>query len=250
MCTEMASEILIVGMSHVAAIKAALPKEQNARINVVFLKPDEKIIGPDGRIARPDFGTPSVICLCLAGNIHNIVGLFESPVPIAMANSKGHVVPDDRTRFLIPRAMMWAWFLEAHEKFFPLASALASAFSDTFPDSRIIHLCPPPPIADIQPILGNPGLFADKMHLGIAPRALRIALYELQVSLYRGVADRLGAQFILPPKDACDEDGFLLGEYSLGDPIHANAAYGRLVLSILASEIGNEASVGSVRGFG
>jgi hypothetical protein len=235
----MASKILIVGMSHVAAIRAALSTEQRAQINVVFLKADEKIIGPDGRIARPDFGTPSIICLCLAGNVHNIVGLFENPVPLAIANNKGHVVPEDSARFLVPKEMMRSWFSQTHEKVFQLAAA----FADTFPNSRMMHLCPPPPIGNTEPILANPGVFADKAHLGIAPRALRMALYELQVWVYRDIAERLSAQFILAPKEACDDDGFLLSEYAVGDPTHANAAYGQLVLSILANEIGNEASV-------
>jgi hypothetical protein len=59
-----------------------------------------------------------------------------------------------------------------------------------------------------------------------------LALWRLTLELAKETCHALSITWMPPPSAACDDEGFLLPEYS-HDLVHANAAYGSLVLEQL-----------------
>lgn len=94
-----------------------------------------------------------------------------------------------------------------------------------------LHVAAPPPVGDNEHIANNPGgYFSDKVHLGVAPAALRRKLYSLHETVLREFCERESIDLLPPPPEAVTPDGFLERRFWRNDPTHANAAYGQLVV--------------------
>lgn len=63
-----------------------------------------------------------------------------------------------------------------------------------------------------------------------APADLRLRIWGVQQDLCREQAALLGADFLEPPANALDAQGFLGTDFWTDDPTHGNLAYGRTVL--------------------
>jgi hypothetical protein len=74
---------------------------------------------------------------------------------------------------------------------------------------------------------------------GVAPDAFRHKMWLLQAEADRRVALELGAAFLDAPAESLNQVGLRPIEYC-GDPMHGNAAYGRLVLGQIASIVRTE----------
>lgn len=64
-------------------------------------------------------------------------------------------------------------------------------------------------------------------------RLVRYKLWRLDAQIFADAAAELGVRVVNVPGAAVDEQGFLRAEFC-GDPVHANAAYGDLVLDQMA----------------
>lgn len=224
----MAPHTLVLGMSHVEAISLALENHPDPGFQVLNLNREPAIY--DVGTNRLDLSAfhdprPDRVCLSLGGNFHNIFGLLELPQPIRIG-CDGGAVPDDPARNFLPHDLMRAHFERRLER--PLQHA--GAVHDRFAGARFLWLCAPPPIADEAHLRANPGVFRARMHLGLAPRDLRLALHAMQRDIYAARARAAGAEFLDPPVAARDAAGFLERAFWADDPTHGNAAYGRLVI--------------------
>lgn len=105
----------------------------------------------------------------------------------------------------------------------------------TMPDTRLVHVFPPPPKGDDVFFydryfsVGSPDRRATECPFGVnaAPQRLKFSLLYREVM--REGLRQMGVDWIDSPAASTDADGYLRPEYYL-DAIHANAAYGALVL--------------------
>ena len=223
--------VLVLGMSHVGAIRRALAESECRYISVQMLteRPDlfankTNSINYSSAAREPR----KFVFLSIRGNNHNIFGLLEHPTPMSIGDARTGCVPeDDKMRHFIPEDVIRAQFqglLSAgvFVHFEPLVAAFAPA--------RVFHLCPPPPSGDQAHIEKHPGVFASQLGRGVSPMPLRVKLYRIQTELYRNACRDAGIEFVDVPGGAVGGDGALKREYWNPDPTHGNAAYGRLVL--------------------
>ncbi|QYK40884.1 MAG: hypothetical protein KF887_16010 [Paracoccaceae bacterium] len=218
----MSPKYLVIGMSHVGSLLRATSATQRKGFTIVNLRHEKADIvrDPEARKAMAEkFGLPDVLCLALEGNFHNVIALLNDPEPFFM-------VPSIANGHFIPRDMMRSHMELRHQRTLRLAKVIC----EMFPARLRIVLDPPPPAGDEAHIRRHPGIFADKIDLGLSPTALRIAAYQLQSDLFRNHAKELGAEFLPSPSVAHDENGMLASRYWNNDPTHGNAAYGSLVL--------------------
>lgn len=225
-----APKILLVGHSHVNCVQLALntqPELDNIRVlNLRKHRSDTDVVAA---LARYQSFAPDAVCLCLGGNFHNVLGLLEHPVPFSTSTPQG-VTPGPGARHLVPRAQLVAMF----EQKYP--DHLIPLIFNMFPKVARFVLNAPPPIGDFSHIAANPGIFADKLHLGPAPDGLRLELHAIQSELTAQLARDHSAGFLA--LNLVDEHGFLPAGYVNDDPTHGNARYGEAVLTLLTQEIG------------
>jgi len=169
------------------------------------------------------------LVLSLGGNYHNVFGMIENPVPFRVGVPVVGSVPLEDARIFLPRDLVFAQFAIRFEKLFRLGNVIRRHYSD----ATLTYLCPPPPIGDETHLRANPGVFAEFLHLGFAPRELRLALYRIQVEVMMGYAHKQGACFLPPPPATVDVHGFLMRDFYNNDPTHGNGSYGALVLQQL-----------------
>jgi len=174
--------------------------------------------------------SPDALCLCLQGNEHNMLGLLEHPIPFSIGGSRTGSIPDQQAgRWFVPHSVAQDSFRERLHKVPKIAEALLSVF----PSARPIFLMPPPPISDWEHLLEFPGVFEDKLHLGPAPDALRLQLYEMECQAFKEFAAALNALVIEAAAETLDDRGFLkMGLYA-NDPSHANPQYGKIMLDLV-----------------
>lgn len=230
----MSRKYLMVGMSHIQCLKAALSTEEVADVEIVNLKQNKDLWSRQtAKIKTGRFKTqdPDVVCICIGGNEHNQLGLLDHPDPIAVGIPEAGLTPapetaTDAPRRLIPRAVM----RDAMKAMMHKHDQMTRQLHEAFPGARFIHMSSPPPIAESEHVLDNLGIFKDRLQNGIGPLALRKTLYEIQVELTREQAEELSADFLPAAPGALTEDGFLKEGFYNKDPSHGNAAYGRLML--------------------
>ena len=217
-------KVLLIGHSHVNCILAgARQLGAGDRVKVINLRRLD--IGTLGAETFRDLLAgfePEAVCLCLAGNFHNIVGLLENPRPFSIGMPDlGAVPPIGTDRQMIPHALMRDLFLQKAQ---PDLTAKLFAIC---PGVERLMLNPPPPVADFEHIRNHPGAFADRIgQSGPAPADLRLQLYALQTEVYRDLAQKNNAAFVEPPRRLHDASGFLANAYVNDDPTHGNPAYG------------------------
>jgi hypothetical protein len=102
----------------------------------------------------------------------------------------------------------------------------------------VIALSPPPPIGDRDFILANNLRHANigehiKQH-GLPTTRWRRRLWQVHTEAIRSIYRERGIAFADPPAETCGADGCLLQPF-WSDAIHANEAYGRLLLRQIRS---------------
>jgi hypothetical protein len=97
---------------------------------------------------------------------------------------------------------------------------------------KVVHFSPPPPVASDDHIRAWPGdmLRASIAEFGLAPALLRYKLWLVFIEVIRDVCTANGADFIPPPPESIDANGFMRQEFCADDPVHGNARYGGLVI--------------------
>jgi hypothetical protein len=226
----MRCRLLLVGMSHTNAIRHALTEAELSCCAVVNVNMRPEAFAADGQSfdmrAFPDW-RPDVVVLSISGNTHNILGLFNHPRPFAIGHPVRGRVPADPDLAFIPQDVARAFLTQKIMQRFAPFAALHSHYAGV----PFVHLSAPAPVGDEDHIRANPGSFAEVLHMGISPPDLRMALFDLQTDIFAERAAQHGAAFLLPPREALTDTGFLGPGYVADDPTHGNAAYGRLVLN-------------------
>lgn len=218
---------LLLGMSHVHAPQRALTEAEAQWFRVVDLNAerlDQARTMAERLALRWKFGAVDVLCLCLGGNAHNVIGLMNHPQPFWM-------VPGPQNGQLVPLDMMRRHIQVEYDRFMTMAESLIQIF----PDARRVMVAAPPPFGDTDHIRRHPGIFRDKLRLGFSPDAHRLRLYAMQCAVQKAQADAIGADYVTPPPEAVDDRGFLRRDYFNADPTHGNTAYGRLLLDRILS---------------
>ena len=234
-------KILILGMSHVEAIAAALTPAEAAQVHHVnlrnveapFDRKDTRFRGVEGTWPGPD-----LVLLTVAGNFHNIFCLMEDSAKFRLGDPvSGSVPAATPDRPFVPRDLLRAHFDQRLE----IAWTMQRAIHAHYPSARFAHLSAPPPVATLPALTeadraeGGRKVMFHYLPFDAAPAPLRLRIWGVQQDLCRGQAALLGADFIEPPAAALDAQGHLGPLHWTGDPTHGNVAYGRLVLDQIAA---------------
>lgn len=218
---------LVTGMSHVLALRKAAQEGGERDFRFEIIKPIAVLPNPRdewkqslSRLWCRLRDRPDVLCLMLGGNLHNVFGLLNHPVPF-------HMDPTQSQGQFIPRNMMRAGMEQPHTAQFALSDKIVAAF----PNARRLVVCAPPPLPDPAHIRRYAGSFRPNLSQGIAPDAHRLALYNLQIDVFRDYAKRINAGFVTPPPETLTQSGMLAMPFAFNDPTHANSAYGALMLA-------------------
>lgn len=152
---------------------------------------------------------PDVAVLCINGNEHGTLGLFVVDSPLEQRERRL-----DRT--VVQGLGRWLDVLQSRLP------------------ARVLVVAPPPPVA-LDRLEGH--FPAERIAafdgLELEPPATRLRLWRHQCAVLGEVCASRGFEFVEPPAAALDADGFLAIEFAGSDPMHANPAYGRLVLLLL-----------------
>jgi hypothetical protein len=246
-----AMNMLVVGQSHVAAIRAAakthretFPDEPRTRVihtlEEIYAPEFEGVTDGDYEAAR--FGPKLVAAIkdqvarhdprvasVVGGNVHNSLALMRHPRPFDFMLAGEDGPPLDPAAELIPESLVRATLLERLQPDLTrlrLLREIAGSF---------IHIESPPPVRD-------GGFIADRAEawfrdraagdIAIAGPGLRWRMWRLTSRLMREAAEALDARFMPVPAETQDANGFLQIEHA-SDPTHGNAVYGAALIGKL-----------------
>ncbi|HOX43093.1 MAG TPA: hypothetical protein PK668_05830 [Myxococcota bacterium] len=230
--------IVVLGHSHIRTIAAAAGKTKtNAVFSFVDLndarfKSSARVDKGDIRlraelqeeISRIKTEDPTALfALSIGGAMHNVIGLTKHPDPFSFFNpwkpereSVGRLLP-----FTLIKEMM----REALSYQLLVLRGLARALGRPLP-----QLQSPPPVSSEDAIRSTPGVYGESIaKFGVVNASSRYAMWRVQSDLFEEVAREEGCDFLLAPKDAVGEDGFLI-QKAWRDPTHGNVWYGECVL--------------------
>lgn len=175
----------------------------------------------------PDMSSFDVVVSMIGGNYYNTFGLIENPIRFDFTEpgETNFALPPGRE--LITYGLIHHFFSDTMTRgFLQNVKALKESCGRSF-----FHVASPPPVDDNDHIANNPGgYFSDKVHLGVAPPALRLKLYHLHETVVRDFCNKESIGLLPPPRESVTSQGFLERRFWKSDPTHANAAYGALVI--------------------
>ncbi|MET0376653.1 MAG: hypothetical protein ABW128_20665 [Rhizorhabdus sp.] len=236
--------ILVIGQSHVAAIRSAAKARREAdpdrlRTRVIHtLEPryapelmeegDHAIFTPaliDAVRDQIDRHTP-LVASASGGNVHNGFALIRHPRPYDFLLSDEDGPPLDPEAEPISEALVRA----------ALEDGLARDHIRLREISRlcgeVVQLESPPPLADNAVIAAQADAYfqnRDIAELGVASAGLRYKIWRLHSRIVAGYCAKLGMRFLPVPRETRDDRGFLLPQFG-GDATHGNLAYGEAVI--------------------
>jgi hypothetical protein len=237
------AQITVIGASHVEALRSALPPGQHRIeiINIARMRPGVPRVSPTAWRDAPDsyrhlfratLHPQGHFVSMLGGNDHNAIGLVEHPQRYGFLEP-GETASDlDAGRQLIPYDAMRAMLEERVTPYLQWIADLAPHFM-----GRKLHLCSPPPIGSIAHIRSFPGSVRTRIGRGVTPAGIRAKLYRINADIFRAGCADLGVDFLPPPAEASDADGFLKPEYWNQDPTHGNSHYGKLLLKQIETHL-------------
>jgi hypothetical protein len=227
--------ILVVGQSHAEALIAAQRRLEYKDVEITNLNARHRELKVADKIRTggylPSGKRRTLVASMIGGNFHNTFGLIENVIrfDFSVPGEDDFVLPADRQ--LVTYELIRHYFSDVMNRGF-LQSI--KQLRDYYAPIRFIHICSPPPIADNEHIVANPGgVFKDKVKLGVTPSKLRRKLYDLHTRVIAEFCEAERIDLLLPPGEAITDDGFLAKPYWMADPTHANEAYGQLVLDQL-----------------
>ena len=252
-----AMEILIVGQSHVAAIRAAgdarrardpaAPRtrvlhtlQQRFAPEIVgggegegagFAAPLAPVFAPAlaDEIAERIVRRRPLVVSAIGGNVHNALALVRHARPFDFHLSGEDGPPLDPAAEPVPEALIVA-ALEPALARDRLRLELLTAIA-----GPLVHLESPPPVADDAWIAAQADAWfvARGMAVrGVAPAALRYRMWRLTSRLMAATVASLGGRVQPAPAAALDEAGYLRLDFA-ADTTHGNARYGEAVIAAL-----------------
>jgi hypothetical protein len=242
----MTRKVLIVGDSHMGAIKTALEEYSSTNDSFTFstIRLPRKDAEPHpGEIRLPQVierfaADPEEIALVMAlrGNQYNTLGLIQHPRPFDIEMADVPVPVADEGVEMIPVATMDAYFRDS------LRSGYGKHLVTLAQSSKVPVLClqSPAPKEDNGHILQGAETFFvanGVSQFGVSPPALRLKLWTLQSRALAELCAEIGITFLPNPEGTRDSAGFLSREFYAGDATHANERYGRLVLQQISDAL-------------
>jgi hypothetical protein len=235
--------ITVIGTSHVAALRYALPpghgrfkliniSQPHPEMREIFTSNwreiDDRYVG----LFKEKLDKNSHFISMLGGNDHNSIGLIEHPKRFDFLEPGQNVAEIEPDRDLIPYDALRAMLQQRLDSYLRWLSELAPVFA-----GKKLHLCSPPPVPSDEHIRKFPDIFERILNRGVTPARIRAKLYNIHSDIFRECCLKLGVDFIPPPSNALDDDGFLRPEYWNSDPTHANLRYGRLLLKQIKEHV-------------
>jgi len=210
--------MLFLGHSHLGALIAANESQDLVDAEFIGLRGFKEAVPPPvlARLAERD---DAPVVFCLHGNAHNVVTLS--------------IPPEFRTPGAAPAYIARNLGIQLRPQELVLHRFRAAS---TF--RREVVVCPPPPLPEDHVLL-HPAQFRERFDLhGVSPTSLRVDGWRMLRYQLLSKAETAGMIFVDAPAEAIDEDGLLQRRYCGRDPVHANAAYGALVLRDVARALG------------
>lgn len=243
----MSRSILVIGQSHVAAIRSAAKIRREAdpdrpRTRVIHtLEPHyaPEIVGEGDDAAfapalvetirdQIDRHAP-LVASASGGNVHNGFALIRHPRPYDFLLSEEDGPPLDPEAEPISEALVRA----------ALEDGLARDRIRLREISRIaedvIQIESPPPLADNAAIAAQADAYFKNRaigDLGVASPGLRYKIWRLHSRIVAGYCAALGMRFLPVPRGTQDQQGFLRPEFA-GDATHGNPLYGEALIRAL-----------------
>ena len=243
----MSRAILVIGQSHVAAIRSAARARREAdpdqlRTRVIHtLEPQyaPEVVG-EGEDAgfspalietiRDQIGRhPPLVVSASGGNVHNGFALIRHPRPYDFLLTQEDGPPLDPQAEPIPEALVRAALEEG------LARDHIRLREIRRVAGQVVQLESPPPLADSAAIAAQAdAYFKDRGigDLGVASPGLRYKIWRLHSRIIAGYCAALGLRFLPVPRETQDEQGFLRPEFA-GDATHGNLSYGEALIRAL-----------------
>lgn len=235
-------KVLILGDSHIQALKHAWTKRAGSTSGVAFsvhvlarVKNGVDIgdISLEAAISMVSALSGKDLVVCgIGGNQHNVLGIVQHPVPFDVFDVGDEAMVIAPGVQCVPNAALSDVF-EARLKGTHEARILEIRRAAKCP---VYHLAPPPPKEDSAHILKHHGPVFARAGIeekGVSPAALRLRLWKVQSRVLRELCARWEVGLVPVPAAAMCPKGFMGREYYADDATHANAAYGELVLSQL-----------------
>jgi len=164
------------------------------------------------------------------GTHHNLLGLLRSGEAFDVLMGAGDK-PDGQAKALVPQRALRAAIGEQFDQSAKMRKLIGAA------QGSVWLVSSPPPKRSNDFVLERflrqkKQVYRGKSveQFGIERPETRLKLWLLETQLMAEWAESLGAEFLPPPAEASDDDGFLAENYYSDDVTHANAAYGALVL--------------------
>ncbi len=249
--------LIAVGNSHLAAVLSAFEVWAEPTLSVVPVFLWDQALQPawtvtDGVVAygaaftaalhgaaRNHPGAPAICCW--GSNAHFSTALMPKGPPLDFVlpsiPGPGPDLPPDPALNLVPNDMVREHVANSIRPYAGLPRATHDALS-----GLVWSVPPPPPLADTA---GVHALVADTLEPKLARQvrpnriaspSVRLKLWHLAVEAMRARLAEIGTHFLDTPPLALDEAGFLRSDLA-ADALHANAAYGRMLIDHLAATI-------------
>lgn len=223
---------LCIGHSHLRCVQVAALETRAAlqAVNfwdgssVILNSPEDPVLAVE--LQRKVQAHPGTVFSFVGGGAHTVIALASHPRRYDFVLPENPDLPFDPRAELIPVDAVRAVLEREAAPYLKLMRHLRSLAS-----VRLVHIEPPPPCPDNDSIAPHmPWSLFPGMLQEVAPRWLRYKAWRLHSKI---VSDWCGAndiEFLPAPAGAADATGFLRPEY-FQDGVHANAAYGQLLLA-------------------
>lgn len=174
------------------------------------------------------------LILSIGGNQHNVLSILQLHERYDFVLGEDPSLPLDTEVEIYPEAMIRETLRDWLDQSFRELAAFRAAC-----DLPMVQVAPPPPLPRAH-VLAHPGeLLPDRRrHKSVARDAIRHKVWRVQQNLYRERCAALGIGFVGVSADACDADGMLASAFLGTDATHANAVFGRIMLSEALRRLG------------
>lgn len=243
----MNKSILVIGQSHIAAIRSAAKTRREAspdrlRTRVIHTMEPQYGSEVEGEGEQARF-TPALeaairdqiarnaplVASASGGNVHNGFALIRHPRPYDFLLSEEDGPPLDPEAEPLTEAQVRAALEGGLERDRLRLREIRRIAGE------VVQLESPPPVADGGYIAAQAdAYFKDRSlgDLGVAPAGLRYKIWRLHSRIVAGYCAELGIGFLPVPSETRDAQGFLRLDYA-GDATHGNEAYGEAVIRAL-----------------
>ena len=236
----MNKSILVIGQSHIAAVRAAAKTRREAepdklRTRVIHTMEPQYAPELDGERFTPALEDTirdqiarnrPLVASASGGNVHNRFALIRHPRPYDFLLSSEDGPPLDPQAEPLPEAQVRAALEAGLGRDRLRLREIRRIVGD------VIQLESPPPVADSGWIAAQAdAYFKDRgvADLGVAPAGLRYKIWRLHSRIVAEMCAELGVAFLPVPPDTRDAQGFLRLDHA-GDATHGNEAYGEAVI--------------------